>query len=113
MMGLGAVEGDFVHFAGTARAMLGFVVILQVFLDYFEELVDAGAFAGADVEGAVAAVFDGLHIGFHDVVDVNEVALLGSVAENPGLMAVEDGLNEDGDYAGLAVGVLAGPYTLP
>ncbi len=73
------------------------------------EPVDRGLDPGADVDDQPAAALGRPGEGVDDVVDVDEVAGLGPVAEDRAGLAGQQPAGPDGDHAGFAVGVLPRP----
>ena len=67
------------------------------------------AIAGADVEHAADVAVERRERRPRDVADVDVVAALRAVAEDPARLALEQPAEEDRDDAGLAVGILARP----
>ena len=72
------------------------------------QVCDGRVLAGADVVGP-AACSDRGERGVDDVVDVDEVAALTAVAEDDGLLAAGEALEEDRDDASFEARVLPGP----
>src|SRR5712664_1610717 len=73
------------------------------------ELLHARLDAGTDVHREAATLLGRPRESVDDVIDVHEVAGLGTVAEDEWLLAVEQPLGEDRDDTRFTVRVLAGP----